>query len=559
MAFCVRSGISARCLAALILLAPLRAASASSSFSLAPSEKEALDVQRPHTGRSSNGLPGRLSLSDYSRAKLRATVEGICMYELPAIFNSLLGDSLFGVAQPAALAVPMDDPPRRSVYDTNQFAVERLFYERFQEDAQRALDPKDCKAFYIPYFAAWDTCFNDTWVKISYNQRANRYLNQYLVHMGRNVMPAGRDHFIVTGRIEGDQESLFTFPAFKHIRKLSIEDLDKYENVIGIPYPTWFRFGPSVLQRPEAKKAEAQSQLRIQSVHIDNGCGKDVRKNLLQRMRTACDGKQFCSYFVKNWELPSDEEIAAEGEDGALGENSSEPNCTSYVRAAYTCDGDGVQTFSQETNHRVLVLSCRSGPCWLWGDCERPLGEARTGPLVSLIGSVRWWETDRAAARQMCKDRPHLCALYALESRMGRDLENAIGEMYAMVMGSTFCVNLPGDSPTRKGIFDALVLGCIPVITKDLSVSGYSWHLDDWNSAVLMLPNTSFVEGGRNFVDLLAMLEKMHPDEILKRQRAIRSLGYSLQYSLKANRGVGSHGPDAFQVIMKKMSEEAER
>merc|ERR1711953_1608408 len=33
-----------------------------------------------------------------------------------------------------------------------------------------------------------------------------------------------------------------------------------------------------------------------------------------------------------------------------------------------------------------------------------------------------------------------------------------------LMANSTFCLEPPGDSPTRKGFFDALLVGCVPVI-----------------------------------------------------------------------------------------------
>ena len=44
---------------------------------------------------------------------------------------------------------------------------------------------------------------------------------------------------------------------------------------------------------------------------------------------------------------------------------------------------------------------------------------------------------------------------------------------------SVFCPAPPGDSVTRKSIFDALVTGCIPVIFAKASLNQYRWHLSE--------------------------------------------------------------------------------
>ncbi|PIN14953.1 Acetylglucosaminyltransferase EXT1/exostosin 1 [Handroanthus impetiginosus] len=49
-----------------------------------------------------------------------------------------------------------------------------------------------------------------------------------------------------------------------------------------------------------------------------------------------------------------------------------------------------------------------------------------------------------------------------------------------LFMSSEFCLQPPGDSPTRKSVFDSLVSGCIPVLFDPMTVYyQYPWHFQE--------------------------------------------------------------------------------
>ncbi|KAK3041070.1 hypothetical protein RJ639_026867 [Escallonia herrerae] len=48
------------------------------------------------------------------------------------------------------------------------------------------------------------------------------------------------------------------------------------------------------------------------------------------------------------------------------------------------------------------------------------------------------------------------------------------------MLHASFCLQPPGDTPTRRSTFDAILAGCIPVFFEDLSAkSQYGWHLPE--------------------------------------------------------------------------------
>merc|ERR1719247_3409357 len=102
--------------------------------------------------------------------------------------------------------------------------------------------------------------------------------------------------------------------------------------------------------------------------------------------------------------------------------------------------------------------------------------------MAAVIGSARPTEHERTVTFDMCKQRPQLCAVYDTGQRENSSsfVHSRIPDMYQLLMASTFCINPPGDTPTRKGLFDSLVLGCIPVVTSEDSLQHYAWHIPNW-------------------------------------------------------------------------------
>ena len=102
-----------------------------------------------------------------------------------------------------------------------------------------------------------------------------------------------------------------------------------------------------------------------------------------------------------------------------------------------------------------------------------------------------------------------------------------------VLLNSTFCLEPPGDWPTRAGFFDALVSGCIPVVFPHMSggmlgkgasyQKYYSWYLPARIFASVVLEAESFD-------DAITRTHDMAANEISARQEAIAQLIPSLVY-----------------------------
>jgi len=487
---------------------------------------------------------------------MKSTPHGICMYMLPPHFNTALLNSTFSQPVPQPMDIsPSGEPALQGMFDTNQFALERIFYDRMLVAAAELRPSSQCVIFYVPYFVSWETSsIGGTWLHAN-RPKLDKELFTHLTHFNSSGLP-GRNHFIVVGRISKDAAHFINNGIFHHMVKLVLEETDpgSSSNVFAIPYPTWFRYSPLLEAAPGAVTAPPKIQIHSANFNMKpgvTGCDPNWLGDLTVRMRTSCEGRPFCSFLIS----PVEGHILPAGK----------AKCPIFdVSGQYSCGDGAMLSFKtlpeQEAMGHAVVLSCNRGPCWLWGACDHPgLKNAagiktRTGPLATIIGSARPKEYERHVLFNMCRERPTLCAVYETGNRENSSsfVHSRIPDMYQVLMASTFCINPPGDTPTRKGLFDSLVLGCIPVVTSEDSLQHYRFHLPFWRSVSVLVTTEQLFSEGFNLIDHLAEYETKKPLEVWQKQEAIRKAAYSLQYSLEPATAV-MRGPDAFDKILEHM------
>jgi len=410
--------------------------------------------------------------------------------------------------------------------------------------------------FYVPYFVAWETSgINGAWVQAD-RPGLNAELLTRLTFF--NTEPQ-RIHFIVVGRISQDVSSFLMTEGFENMVKLAIEDSHqgRRKNLFAIPYPTWFRYYPAL--EPSGPLIELQSSVSVvyanYSLNLPAECRKlEWSEALTSQLRAACNGRSRCSsVFLPAWSMPHEQ----------LNE------CPVFeISGMYQCGNGPPLTFKMgpgemKTFH-ALILSCTQGPHWLLSSSispalvsgtdvlqpELPLPQNAT-ILASLIGSAESKETGRVRIFQMCQQRPNLCVSFDTGSRTNFSLSVSehIPDLYQLIMASTFCINPKGDSPTRKGLFDALVLGCIPVIFTEDSLKWYRMHIPSWESISVLVSENMVMQEGFNLFDYLQAYARDDPSGVQQKQRAINNIAYSLQYS-SIPAPNNSRGPDAFDLIL---------
>jgi hypothetical protein len=93
------------------------------------------------------------------------------------------------------------------------------------------------------------------------------------------------------------------------------------------------------------------------------------------------------------------------------------------------------------------------------------------------------------------------------------------------MLRARFCLHPPGDTPTRRSTFDAILAGCVPVFFEDIAARRqYGWHLPParYDEFSIHIPKESVVFGG---VKIISTLEAV-PEPVVRRMRE-RALEYA--------------------------------
>jgi hypothetical protein len=122
---------------------------------------------------------------------------------------------------------------------------------------------------------------------------------------------------------------------------------------------------------------------------------------------------------------------------------------------------------------------------------------------------------------------------------------------------SVFCLNPPGDMPTRKGYFDTILAGCIPVTTDHYSAyDQWFWHLgrETHNKTSIYIPKSKFMSKDFNFMQYL--VDMVHEGtKVTEMRRNIAKYAAQLQYRLPEHSLTRLPPRDATDVILDRVFE----
>ncbi|KAL3499534.1 hypothetical protein ACH5RR_038627 [Cinchona calisaya] len=79
------------------------------------------------------------------------------------------------------------------------------------------------------------------------------------------------------------------------------------------------------------------------------------------------------------------------------------------------------------------------------------------------------------------------------------------------MLQASFCLQPPGDTPTRRSTFDGILAGCIPVFFEELSAKKqYKWHLPEekYEEFSVFIPKEEMVFKGLKILDVLMSIPR---------------------------------------------------
>jgi len=184
---------------------------------------------------------------------------------------------------------------------------------------------------------------------------------------------------------------------------------------------------------------------------------------------------------------------------------------------------------------------------WEW-----PQQQENRTHLISFLGNPRKFSAVstllREALVKQCINHSDVCShgMYNHEAHESPNYDSR---------RSVFCLQPPGDMPTRKSVFDVILSGCIPVLFHPLTARYmYEWHWlpSDWDAAAVHFDsfeqNQQLLTHQVDFIQRLIDLYFSQPQEVLRIRQRIREQAFTLQYSLVYRDG-HSHQPVVSQQV----------
>ncbi|XP_078679057.1 uncharacterized protein LOC144914767 [Branchiostoma floridae x Branchiostoma belcheri] len=118
------------------------------------------------------------------------------------------------------------------------------------------------------------------------------------------------------------------------------------------------------------------------------------------------------------------------------------------------------------------------------------------------------------------------------------------GDLVEWMHHSVFCLQPPGDSPTRKSFYDAVQCGCIPVIFKLDYKPVYPFDdVLDYTKFTVKITDEDFFQGKRSISDILRDIPEA---QITAKQGELRQVAPLMQYSYPPL----PETKDAFDMVM---------
>ncbi|KAK1303532.1 hypothetical protein QJS10_CPB11g01933 [Acorus calamus] len=143
----------------------------------------------------------------------------------------------------------------------------------------------------------------------------------------------------------------------------------------------------------------------------------------------------------------------------------------------------------------------------------RIISSARTS-LASFVGAARpdAEESIRSALIEQCESSSGECRFLDCGTGACANPEAVIG----VFKESEFCMQPPGDSPTRRSVFDGLISGCIPVLFDPFTAYyQYPWHLPEERGLYSVFVDKEEVREGKvNVMERLRRVSKKERDDM---------------------------------------------
>lgn len=134
----------------------------------------------------------------------------------------------------------------------------------------------------------------------------------------------------------------------------------------------------------------------------------------------------------------------------------------------------------------------------------------------------------REDLERQCADSAEQCLLVrpATDGNLIRTHGGPAADMpqiAAALLQATFCLQPPGDTPSRKGLVDAIALGCVPVLFVPAQARLWPWHVGRWEELSVMLSPRE--------PDVLGRLRELDTKRVARLRAAVARAAEQLVYA----------------------------
>ncbi|KAL8291236.1 hypothetical protein RQP46_002214 [Phenoliferia psychrophenolica] len=123
--------------------------------------------------------------------------------------------------------------------------------------------------------------------------------------------------------------------------------------------------------------------------------------------------------------------------------------------------------------------------------------------------------------------------------------------VHQVMLQSRFCLQPPGDSATRKGYWETILLGCIPVVFRRGTYAKVWRGLGvEWDQVALFIDEKAFLEEGSDIVEILRVVPEA---DVRSRQRTIAKLAARMLYAIPSDAPDEGWSHDAFGMVLRRL------
>ncbi|KAJ3336129.1 hypothetical protein HDU83_009601 [Entophlyctis luteolus] len=169
------------------------------------------------------------------------------------------------------------------------------------------------------------------------------------------------------------------------------------------------------------------------------------------------------------------------------------------------------------------------------GAAFNPLVDSQSRPLEAQSRNISVYATFRARTSfrknlaDACRQRPDLCVFYESEDGRPEGQTRYLIKTREFTRRAVFCLQPPGDTPSRREFWESLLLGCIPVVFEPRNKLDHTFSDRlPWHDMVVTIHQERGVLPF-NVVDVLRMIPA---PRVARMQRTIARHTHLMQYAL---------------------------